>query len=182
MLVPADLCASIVRYAAAPHVSVATGGKSAGLAAVDGLQCAVFQHQEHPQMHVKRRRLLPNFEHCSVALFASMALYGPLPAAAQASSITTAPLTRPRAGAAPAPSASRAPAAQLSAPPSGPIPPNSWTPEQLNDAFKRSDSDGDSRLSREEAAMWSGLSRRFDQIDSNKDGSISSAEFDEALK
>ena len=28
-------------------------------------------------MHVKRRRL-PNFESCSVALFASLALYGPL--------------------------------------------------------------------------------------------------------
>jgi hypothetical protein len=36
------------------------------------------------QMHVKRRRqLLPNFETCSVALFAGLALYGPLPARSQ---------------------------------------------------------------------------------------------------
>jgi hypothetical protein len=147
-----------------------------------GCNAQSFNLKEHPQMHVKRRRLLPNFEHCSVALFASMALYGPLPATAQAASTTAPRMATPRAGAAPSPFAAGAPATQLSAPPSGAIPPNSWTPEQLNDAFKRSDSNGDSRLSREEAAMWSGLSRRFDQIDSNKDGSISSAEFDEALK
>ncbi len=111
-------------------------------------------------MHVKRRRL-PNFETCSVALFASLALYGPLPARAQ-----TALPAAPRTAAAP----------------EDKIPPNRWTAEQLTQAFKKGDDDGNGELSRKEATVWAGLSRRFDQIDSNKDGSISSAEFDEALK
>jgi hypothetical protein len=142
-------------------------------------------------MHVKRRRLLPNFEHCSVALFASMALYGPLPAAAQVPAASSTPTmsSRPGAGSSststPSSTSSNStgvPTTQLSAPPSGTIPPNRWSPEQLSDAFKRSDANGDASLSREEAAMWPGLLRNFDQIDRNKDGSISSAEFDEALK
>lgn len=114
-------------------------------------------------MHVKRRRL-PNFEICSVALFATLALSGPLQARAQ----TAAPST-PTSQSTPAPN-------------SGAIPPNRWTREQLTQAFKRGDSDGDGQLSRQEASVWAGLSSRFDQIDTNKDGSISSAEFDEALK
>ncbi len=55
-------------------------------------------------------------------------------------------------------------------------------PKGLDSWFTRSDTDGDGQLSRQEASMWAGLSSRFDQIDANKDGSISSAEFDEALK
>lgn len=118
-------------------------------------------------MHVKRRRILPNFETCSVALFATMALYGPLPARAQSAT----------------PSTSTSPSTQLSpAPTSNTIPPNKWTAEQLSHAFKQTDANADGKLSREESAIWAGLSRRFDQIDTNKDGSISSAEFDEALK
>lgn len=116
-------------------------------------------------MHVKRR-LLPNFETCSVALFASLALGGHLQARAQTQT--------------PAPSA---PTSQSTpAPNSGAIPPNRWTREQLTLAFKRVDSDSDGQLSRQEASVLAGLSSRFDQIDANKDGSISSAEFDEALK
>ncbi|HSV35042.1 MAG TPA: EF-hand domain-containing protein [Ramlibacter sp.] len=112
-------------------------------------------------MRVKRR-CLPNFETCSVALFASLALYGPLPSRAQ----TAAPRTSP----------------SLTTPVQGAIPPNRWTPEQLNDAFRRSDANHDGRLSRDEASTLGGLARQFDRVDSNKDGSISSAEFDEALK
>lgn len=133
-------------------------------------------------MHVKRRRL-PNFEACSVALFTSLALGGAaLPARSQTpsspsvtSTTSTVPST-PRSGTASfqiGPTASQTSAA---------IPPNRRTPEQLAQAFKRTDVNGDGQLSRQEASSWSGLSRSFDQIDSNKDGSISSAEFDEALK
>src|SRR5687767_4893758 len=114
-----------------------------------------------------KRRLLPNFETCSVALFASLALGGHLQARAQTA----------------VPPSSSAPTTQSTpAPTSATIPPNRWTREQVTQAFKRSDTDGDGRLSRQEASMWAGLSSRFDQVDANKDGSISSAEFDEALK
>jgi hypothetical protein len=113
-------------------------------------------------MHVKRRRL-PNFETCSVALFATFAFSSPLHSRAQAPTPST-------------------PTTQASPAQSGTIPPNRWTREQLTQAFKRSDSDGDGQLSRQEASLLAGLSARFDKIDSNKDGSISSAEFDEALK
>jgi hypothetical protein len=116
-------------------------------------------------MHVKRRRL-SNFEAGSVALFASLALGGAaLPARAQ----TVAPTT----------SSSPSTLRESSA---GSIPPNRWTSEQLAQAFKRTDTNGDGQISRQEAALLPGLARRFDQLDTNKDGSISSAEFDEALK
>lgn len=115
-------------------------------------------------MHIKRRRLLPHFETCSVALFVALALCGPLQARAQTD--TTASAT-----------AQVSPAATQ-----GSIPPNSWTARQISEAFREGDKNGDGRLSREEAALWAGLSRRFDQVDTDKDGSISSAEFDEALK
>ena len=114
-------------------------------------------------MHVKRR-ILPNFETCSVALFATMALSGHFQARAQIAVPST-----PTSQSSPAPN-------------SGAIPPNRWTREQLTQAYKRVDTDGDGRLSRQEASVLTGLSSRFDQIDANKDGSISSAEFDEALK
>ena len=87
-------------------------------------------------MNVKRR-LLPNFETCSVALFATLALSGPFQARAQ----TSPPATR-ISHAAPAPS-------------KGTTAPNVSTRERLS----RPDASG-------------GL----------KDGSLSSADFDEALK
>lgn len=114
-------------------------------------------------MHVKRRRL-PNFETCSVALFASLALYGPLPVKAQAAARST-------------PSVTSSAALTGSA-----IPPNRWSPEQLSQAFKQADANGDGKISRQEASGSAGLARHFDRIDTSKDGSISSAEFDEALK
>lgn len=116
-------------------------------------------------MHVKRRRL-PNFEACSVALFASLALYGPLPSKAQnAASSPSLSATSAAGGAGASPA----------------IPANRWTAE-LRQAFDQLDADADRQLSRKEASASPGLARRFDQIDSNKDGSISSAEFDESLK
>jgi len=111
-----------------------------------------------------KRRLLPNFETCSVALFATLALGGHLQARAQIAAYST-------------------PASQQSpAPNGGAIPPNRWTRENLTQAFKRVDTDSDGRLSRQEASLFAGLSSHFDRVDTNKDGSISSAEFDEALK
>jgi len=133
-------------------------------------------------MHVKRRRL-SNFEAGSVALFASLALGG---AAFHARAQTTAPTTSSSSSTS-SPSGPRGAGAPFSVGPiqektAGTIPPNRWTREQLDLAFKRADTNADGQISREEAALLPGLSRRFDQLDTNKDGSISSAEFDEALK
>ena len=134
-------------------------------------------------MHVKRRRLLPNFETCSVALFASLALYGPLPAKAQTATPSARSVTSSSNSTVPSTARRGTSTSQLIPAQTGTaIPPNRWTPEQLSQAFKQTDSNGDGKLSREEAAVLSGLSRQFDRIDANKDGSISSAEFDEALK
>ena len=130
-------------------------------------------------MHVKRRRPLPNFEACSVALFTSLALGGAaLEARAQTPtgpSVTSTTSTVPGA-----PSGTATFQIGPTSPPTGAA--STWTAEQRAQAFKSADSNGNGRLSRQEAATLTGLPRSFDQIDSNKDGSISSAEFDEALK
>ena len=111
-----------------------------------------------------KRRLLPNFETCSVALFATLALGGHIQARAQIATFSTPP------------------SQSSPAPNGGAVPPNRWTREKLTQAFKRVDTDSDGQLSRQEASLLAGLPGRFDRIDANKDGSISSAEFDEALK
>lgn len=119
-----------------------------------------------------KRRPLPNFEACSVALFTSLALgSAALPARAQAPSSTTAPA--PRSGTA---TFQIGPTVGATASPTG------WTLERRTQTFKRADRNTDGKLSRQEMASSSGLPRSFDEIDRNKDGSISSAEFDEALK
>jgi hypothetical protein len=122
----------------------------------------------------RKKSLLPDFDACSVALFTSLVFMGPLPSRAQQSPPLRPALTAPRAQ---APASSRASGGGTSV-----IPPNRWTMEEVHDMFRRADTDGDGQLSPEEAAAWPGLARHFDRYDTNKDGSISSAEFDEALK
>ncbi len=113
-----------------------------------------------------RRRTLPDFEACSVALFTLLALGGALHARAQ----TPAAPTKPAA------------TAQMSPTAATPIPANQWTLNQIADAFKRTDANGDGQISRDEARIWNGLTRNFDKVDTNRDGIISNAEFHEALK
>lgn len=50
------------------------------------------------------------------------------------------------------------------------------------EAFVRSDKNGDGKLSKEEAVSLPAIAQRFDQIDADKDGSISQAEYLAALK
>lgn len=66
--------------------------------------------------------------------------------------------------------------------PADAIPPNQWTVAQIADAFRKTDADGNGSISRQEAAMWSGLARNFDRLDTNKDGQLSNAEFNDGLK
>ena len=44
-------------------------------------------------------------------------------------------------------------------------------------AFAKADANGDSKLSKEEAAMYPAIATRFDELDKNKDGALSLAEF-----
>jgi hypothetical protein len=120
----------------------------------------------------RKKSLLPEFDACSVALFTSLVFMGPLPSRAQQPPPPRPALAAPRAH---APASSRALGGDT-------IPPNRWTLEEVHDMFRRADTDGDGQLSPEEAAAWPGLAQHFDRYDTNKDGSISSAEFDEALK
>ncbi|HWI83542.1 EF-hand domain-containing protein [Ramlibacter sp.] len=116
---------------------------------------------------VAKKYRLPDFESCSVALFASLVFMGPLPARSQPPQPARPAVTSPHRASPAAPAA---------------IPHNRWSMAEVQDAFRRADSDGDGELSPQEAAVWPGLARVFDRYDNNKDGSISSAEFDEALK
>lgn len=50
------------------------------------------------------------------------------------------------------------------------------------EAFERADKDGDGKLNREEAENLPAIAQRFEQIDIDRDGSISKAEYLEALK
>jgi hypothetical protein len=131
-------------------------------------------------MRAKRQRI-SDFEARSVALFATLAVGAALACHAFAAHALTAlpapPSMTPSAATVPA----AAQKAQLS-PVSGATITPRWVAEQIDDAFRRADSDADGRLSRQEAGLWTGLARGFDQIDSDRDGSISSAEFHESLK
>jgi hypothetical protein len=158
--------------------------------AVIGCNAESLNFRSAFKMHVKRRRL-PNFESCSVALFTSLALGGAaLPARSQApatpSSISSTPSTVRSTTAAVPSTPRRGMAGSRSGPTpadgSRAAPPYQQVSEQLAQSFKRADLDSDGQLSRQETSGWPAVTRGFDQIDSNKDGSISSAEFDEALK
>jgi Ca2+-binding EF-hand superfamily protein len=50
------------------------------------------------------------------------------------------------------------------------------------EAFDRSDKNGDGKLSKEEADSLPATAQRFEQIDTDKDGSISKTEYLDALK
>lgn len=59
---------------------------------------------------------------------------------------------------------------------------SSWTVAQIDDAFRMTDRNADGMISREEAAIWTGLSNNFEQADANQDGTISRAEFEARMR
>ncbi len=71
--------------------------------------------------------------------------------------------------------------AQMTAPSSKPPTASPDTARYL-EAFERSDKNADGKLSKEEAESLPAIAQRFEQIDTDKDGFISKAEYLEALK
>lgn len=108
----------------------------------------------------KHNRVLPAFDTRSVMLFAALTMGGAL-AQAQTSS---APAAQPRFQAGPA-SGSR--------PSFGPAG-NTAT----DSAFARADTNQDGQLSPQEAARLPAVGNRFQALDTDKNGSLSRAEFD----
>jgi hypothetical protein len=78
------------------------------------------------------------------------------------------------------------PAAAASAPastPASPVPKavTYYDPKDLERAFKFMDKTGDGKVSRDEASNFRGVSKHFDEADTNKDGFLSREEFDNAM-
>lgn len=71
--------------------------------------------------------------------------------------------------------------AQTAPPAAKPVAPTADTARYM-EAFERADKNADGKLSKEEAENLPAIAQRFDQIDTDKDGSISKAEYLEALK
>lgn len=71
--------------------------------------------------------------------------------------------------------------AQMAAPSSKPPASTPDTARYL-EAFDRSDKNADGKLSKEEADSLPAIAQRFEQIDADKDGFISKAEYLDALK
>ena len=88
-------------------------------------------------------------------------------AGAQTPDATTNPASAP-AAAAPAASAPAAPVA-------------TYAPSELERAFKFMDSDGDGKVTRDEAAKFRNVAKHFDAADTNKDNVLSREEFDNAM-
>ncbi len=65
--------------------------------------------------------------------------------------------------------------------PAAPAAPSADTTRYL-EAFDRADKNADGKLSKEEAENLPAIAQRFEQIDADKDGAISKAEYLEALK
>jgi hypothetical protein len=89
-----------------------------------GCNAQSFHFEEHSPMHVKRRRL-PNFESCSVALFASLAMGSTtLPARAQGGAPSARSVTSPATTVAARPTLrlARRNEPSVPAPPTSPIP------------------------------------------------------------
>jgi len=124
-------------------------------------------------MRARRRQLLPNFEACSLALFTALALGTAGTARAQAAPVRPSTLLS-------APGTAGAGVTRTAA--AADIPANAWTRQQIADAFREADKDGDGRISRGESRIWTGFSRQFEQFDRDRDGGVSWPEFDESLK
>ncbi len=111
---------------------------------------------------------------------ASIALVGAL-----LSSVLAAPSWSQTATPASPPSPVPAPAAALPVVPGAagaqPLPANRWTAPQIRQAFELADSDTNGELSRTETQRLAIVPKPFEDMDQNKDGTISRAEYEAAF-
>lgn len=62
-----------------------------------------------------------------------------------------------------------------------PLPAHRWTAQQIRDAFELADSDTNGELSRAEIQRVAILPRGFEEMDQNKDGVVTRAEYEAAF-
>ena len=77
--------------------------------------------------------------------------------------------------------AASAPASAASAPAPAASTTTFYDPKDLERAFKFMDKTGDGKISRDEASNFRGVSKHFDEADTDKDGFLSREEFDNAM-
>lgn len=121
-------------------------------------------------MHSKTRRLSP-FDARSVLLFTALALGGT--AALRAQTTHNSPT---------APSFGPAPAATQPATPTAPQKYVIGPAAQADVAFDKADANHDGRLSAQEAGTLPAIGNQFQQLDADRDGALSRAEFHKGAK
>lgn len=62
-----------------------------------------------------------------------------------------------------------------------PLPPHRWTAQQIREAFELADSDSNGELTRAEIQRVAILPRSFEDMDQNKDGVVTRAEYEAAF-
>ncbi len=67
------------------------------------------------------------------------------------------------------------------APTAQPLPPHRWTAQQIREAFELADSDTNGELTRAEIQRVAILPRSFEDMDQNKDGVVTRAEYEAAF-
>jgi hypothetical protein len=67
------------------------------------------------------------------------------------------------------------------APAALPLPPHRWTAEQVREAFELADGDGNGELTRAEVQRVAVMPRTFEDMDQNKDGVVTRAEYEAAF-
>src|SRR5690349_9064218 len=85
---------------------------------------------------------------------------------------------------APAPATTVVPSAQPvipTAPAVRSLPPTRWTTAQISQSFEFADSDGNGVLTRAEAQQLTIMPRTFEDMDENKDGVVSRAEYNDSF-